>query len=316
MSTTTNVTAGKPKIGGAIYRAALGTALPTSATSELNSIWEEVGYCSDSGLTNSNTRSSEQIKAWGGDVVLTTQTEKTDTFQMTWIELLNTVTLKAVHGDDNVTGTLSDGITIKVNAHELDAASYVIDMLLRDGAVKRIVIPNGKISEVGDVVYSDNEVAGYEVTLTCLPDSDGNTHYEYIVRKASVNVTVPTMLAEAADTVIFGHTVGDMQDNITITSNAITGTLKKLTSGALVDRWGEGYFVALKFEDFDENATSVKVGLDPSESSGLVEIIDDPDKNGAFKITNKATQVFKIVATDGTYTTTKAYDLSGLTLEA
>ena len=61
--------------------------------------------------------------------------------------------------------------------------------------------------------------------------------------------------------------------------------------------------------------TSVKVGLDPSQGSGLVEILTDPDKNGVFKITNKDTQVFKVVAKNATNECVMTYDLSELTLE-
>ena len=105
-----------------------------------------------------------------------------------------------------------------------------------------------------------------------------------------------------------------MQSDIVISDDAITGTLKYLDEGALVDALGEGNFIALKFTDIPATATSVKVGLDPSFGNGLVEIIDDPDKNGAFKVTNTS-QVFKVVVTDGSETVTKTYDLSGLTLE-
>ena len=91
--------------------------------------------------------------------------------------------------------------------------------------------------------------------------------------------------------------------------------MKWLDEGAIVDTWGEGNFVVLKFSDIDESATSVKVGLDPSMGSGLVELIDDPDKNGVFKVTDKNAQLFKVIISDGTKSTTKTYTLSGLTLQ-
>ena len=37
---------GKPKIGGAVFRAPVGTALPTDATSKLDVAFKELGYCS------------------------------------------------------------------------------------------------------------------------------------------------------------------------------------------------------------------------------------------------------------------------------
>lgn len=106
-----------------------------------------------------------------------------------------------------------------------------------------------------------------------------------------------------------------MQSDVIVSNDAITGTLKKLETGDLVDAWGEGYFLALKFSDIPDTATSVKVGLDPSYGNGLVEIITDPDRNGAWKITDPDEQVFKVVTTDGTNTVEKTYDLSGLVLE-
>lgn len=94
----------------------------------------------------------------------------------------------------------------------------------------------------------------------------------------------------------------------------ITGTLYKQTeSSALVDYWGPGYFIALQFGSQNwSQYDSVKVGLEPSEGSGLVEIIDDPDKNGVFKITSPSLQKFKIVAKKGANTVEKDYDLSDL----
>lgn len=87
-----------------------------------------------------------------------------------------------------------------------------------------------------------------------------------------------------------------------------------MTSGALARDWGEGYFMALKFTNPDSDATSLRVGLDPSEGAGLVEL--DADMDGVFKVTDKDAQVFRTVSSRGTRTSekAKAYDLSGLTL--
>lgn len=129
-------------------------------------------------------------------------------------------------------------------------------------------------------------------------------------------MTAPTVAAEDSGSTIFGVSVSDLQSNVTVGNGYINGTLKYIDSGVLADDWGAGYFMALKFSDIDENATSIKVGLDPSQGSGLVEILGDPDMNGVFKVTDKTAQDFKVVITDGTYFKTKTYDLAGLVLES
>lgn len=123
------------------------------------------------------------------------------------------------------------------------------------------------------------------------------------------------MAAEADDTDFWGTTAGEMQADLTVGTDAITGTLHYIDSGALAHDWGAGNFMALKFTDIDKDATSIKVGMQPSASSGLVEIINDPDKNGVFKVTDKAKQKFVVQTTVDGKTTTKHFSLTGLTVE-
>ena len=180
MATVSNVSVGKPNVSGAIFRAPLNTTLPTASDTALDAAFVQLGYVSEDGVTNTNSPESDKIKAWGGDTVLVVQTEKADTFQLTLIESLNSDVLKAVYGSTNVTGTLATGLSIEANSEEAEEASWVIDMILRNGVAKRIVIPDAQISEVGDIVYKDDEAIGYEITIDAMPDASGNTHYEYI----------------------------------------------------------------------------------------------------------------------------------------
>ena len=176
---TQNVTFGKPKVGGAIFVAPLESKLPTDAVTELDNAFKNLGYVSEDGLTSSNSPESETIKAWGGDTVLAPQTGRPDTYSMTLIESLNVDVLKLVYGSENVKGDLSTGIEITGNSKELDNMSLVIDMI-QGTALKRIVIPNGKVSEVGDITYTDGDPVGFEVTITAFPDEKGNANYQYL----------------------------------------------------------------------------------------------------------------------------------------
>lgn len=180
-----NVTTGKPKVGGAVFRAPISTPLPTDATTELNVAFKCLGYISEDGLTNDGSRTTQSIKAWGGDVVHVSTTDKKDDFTMTFIESLSAEVLKLVHGDSNVTGSLEDGMTVAAGSGDLEDYAYVIEMIMTGGVLKRVVLPSASVSNVAEVQYDDSDAVGYGVTLTAMADSAGNTHYEYFKKPAT-----------------------------------------------------------------------------------------------------------------------------------
>ena len=179
MSNAANVTTGKRRVDGGIYFAPAGTTLPTDATTALATAFKNLGYVSEDGVTNSQSRETTEIKEWGGGVVDNPQTGFTDTFQFTLIESLNTDTLKAIYGSSNVTEA-SGAITIAVGTDEAPSGVWVIDMIQKGNKLKRIVIPNGKVTELGDIVYKADEAVGYDVTVSAALDANGKPHYEYI----------------------------------------------------------------------------------------------------------------------------------------
>lgn len=174
------VTTGKPKVTGAVYRAPLGTTLPTDASTALDKAFKALGYLSDDGLTNGDAPDMDTVKAWGGDVVLYTSKGKEDTFKFKMIEAMNVEVLKAVYNEANVTGDLTTGIDVKATTDDAEEASWVFDIVLRGGILKRIVVPDAKITDMDDISYTDSDPVGYDVTLSATPDSSGVTHHEYI----------------------------------------------------------------------------------------------------------------------------------------
>lgn len=174
-----NVVTGVPGINGGIYRAPKGTTLPTDATTALGAAFQNMGYISEDGVVNSLNKTSQDIKEWGGDTVMTVKTGQNDTFKLKYIESMNLEVLKSIYGAENVTES-NGAVTVKVNAKDAGAAVYVIDMAQNGGRLKRIVIPRGTVSALGDIVYKNDTPVGYDVTISAGLDTNGNTHYEYI----------------------------------------------------------------------------------------------------------------------------------------
>lgn len=175
-----NVYAAKPIAGGAVWSAPYGTPVPTDAITPLSDEFKSLGYISEDGITETPETKSEPKKAYGGDEVLNTQTEHSMKYKFKPIEI-NTVALAEIYGEDNVGLDETGNLVIRVNSQEHAPRVYVLEQLLSRNRVERTVIPNGKVTEVGERLYKDGEPLGNELTVTAMPGfDDGDKAKKYL----------------------------------------------------------------------------------------------------------------------------------------
>ena len=182
-NTVGNVLQGKPVTTGGILIGTSGATLPTTPSAATTG-FTVLGYAGDAGVTRTTDRTTDKVKAWGGDVVKVTQSEFSVTYTFTLLEVLNADTLGAVHGSANVTttsATSSAGTlqSVKINGTTMPKLPWIFDMVDGDAKIREVV-PLGQVTAVGDITYQDAGVIGYPVTIEAFADSSGNNAYSYI----------------------------------------------------------------------------------------------------------------------------------------
>ena len=174
-----NVSFGKPKASGAVYVAPAGTTLPTDGTTALANAYKNMGYISEDGYVQSIETDTEEVKAWGGDTVLTAQSSYKETHTVNFIET-NADTLKVIYGAANVTEA-GNTITVHSTGKELSEWVLVIEIALTGGRVRRIVVPRAKlVDRSGDITFSDSDAIAYPAKFSAQPNTNGDYHVEYI----------------------------------------------------------------------------------------------------------------------------------------
>jgi hypothetical protein len=156
---------------GRILHAPIGTTLPTNTTTALNVAFKELGYIGESGVKEDAKTSENKTKAWQNSaVVRKDRTEHDKTFSFDALEDNDEVIL-AAFGNGTATSYSETGA---MTANEV----FVIEAI--DGAViKRYVIPNGQITEVGTIEHSAGGASVVPLTITAYPDSTGKKVYRY-----------------------------------------------------------------------------------------------------------------------------------------
>lgn len=180
-----NITIGLPKEGGAIYWAPLGTALPTNAKDSLSGAFTNLGYVTTDGITMNTSEETEDLEAWGKEVVMTTQTSysKTGTFNL--LESCRVAVLQFVYGKDNVKVAEDGSIEWDETGDVLPRGVLVVDTLQNNGGetprIHRQVLGDCQfVDRSGDQVYNNSDAVTYPVSIKAFkftPDDGSKATY-------------------------------------------------------------------------------------------------------------------------------------------
>lgn len=187
MPSNADVRVGAPdqKVTGAIKHAPKGTAIPaltdiTKAAVTLNQAFTGDEYVSQDGLTLAPSMSTTEIKDWSGATVRKVLEDFDGTLSWTMIST-NAGALSIAFGADHVTtaaATTTHGAQVQaaLGAYLPEEQAWVF--LMKDGDARIVIaVPDGQITEVGEVTFASNAAVGWQVTLSCYPDASGNSIY-------------------------------------------------------------------------------------------------------------------------------------------
>ena len=180
------VIAGKPNVGGAIFRAPAGTALPTDARTALAGAFVLMGYASSDGWARQIQKAYETISAWGGDEVKRSRTEHSVGFNVTLIEHLNEDAQKAKWGTASVTTTPANAthgklITVAYAGDDTPPGVWVFDMNDEGVLHRTVFIDAADTTESFEQTFSDGEPVSLPFEFTAYRDPvTGKFFYDYI----------------------------------------------------------------------------------------------------------------------------------------
>jgi len=168
---------------GAVLRADLGIALPTSATATLNAGFDtDPGYIDENGLLISPTRQTTPIRDWSRQVIRNVLESFDGKVSYSHLEL-SAAAMKIFAGDDNVTVTPANGshgaqLAMALNGNEMPHYEWVFK--IKDGIKKAmVVLPDANVTEQGNIALIANNAVKLPVVLSTYPDASGNSIYIY-----------------------------------------------------------------------------------------------------------------------------------------
>lgn len=162
---TANVSVGKGVVGGYLYAAPDGTALPTDYSTALAADYINLGYVTDDGATFSTDADSDTFKDLNGTDIATSNGGRTRTLNVQLAEV-KADTLKEVFGQNAVAVDQSGDITITHNNDDMPHRVLVMELVLRNGRKWRRVIKDAQVTEWGDLTVLYSDLVSFDITFT------------------------------------------------------------------------------------------------------------------------------------------------------
>lgn len=174
-----------PIDGGVYYRAPLGTELPEDPSESLHADFEDHGAVGEDGYSVAQSRTSNDIKMFGGGTYIDAQTEYSENVTITLLEDDNEAVLKTAFGDANVeTKEATDQSGTKRTIYHTDAplpiSAHVVRAAYGDKA-KMYVIERGRVAEVAEVQESHSDVTKRQLTIKTFKSTKPEYKGAYVV---------------------------------------------------------------------------------------------------------------------------------------
>lgn len=201
-----------PRLRGVVFRALLGTALPTDAATPLPPVYHDLGGIAETGIVNAQARDVKKVKDFAGDIIATPQSDYSETLEVEFVEATNLDALKAVFGDVNVTftpATATAGALIQVdhNSTVLPKCVIVTDTVQGAG-MRRQIAPLAQPIKVADVSQINTDIVKYKVTFECFKYLDPSGTSAFNIREYVYDGR-PVILSNEVQTVtITGNPTG------------------------------------------------------------------------------------------------------------
>ncbi|MCK2144908.1 phage tail protein [Streptomyces sp. WAC00276] len=165
---------------GGGWVAPTGSSAPDSPLTQPLTPWAALGAISDDGLVYGFDEDSQEFTPWGLTSPFRTQiTKSVRTFGLTLWETSRTTVQSIMYRIPE--GDLEpdvDGITSFAETASPTPDRRAWWFVVLDGSTaKGFYVPQGEISDRSDVTFKQDEMSGYEITVTAYPDEAGNTVY-------------------------------------------------------------------------------------------------------------------------------------------